>query len=58
MTEGPISTLIKVNKNRKRRIVEESSEEDDFVKPLPKKKKDERKSKIQTKKTFKKGGTT
>ncbi|KAJ0751673.1 hypothetical protein HanPI659440_Chr09g0315561 [Helianthus annuus] len=52
--EDPISTLKKVNKNRKRRIVEESSEEDDFVKPLPKKKKDDRKSKIETKKPSKK----
>ncbi|XP_035842231.1 uncharacterized protein LOC118488912 [Helianthus annuus] len=52
--EDPISTLEKVNKNRKRRTVEESSEEDDFVKPLSKKKKDDRKSKIETKKPSKK----
>ena len=37
--EGPISTLIKIKKNRKRLVIQESSEDDDFVKPPPKKKK-------------------
>ncbi|KAJ0596414.1 hypothetical protein HanHA89_Chr04g0142501 [Helianthus annuus] len=57
--EGPISTLIKINKNRKRLVIEESSEDDDFVKPPQKRKKhekkeDKRQSKIHTKKHSKK----
>ncbi|XP_022019451.1 uncharacterized protein LOC110919491 [Helianthus annuus] len=57
--EGPISSLIKIKKNRKRLVVEESSEDDDFVRPPTKKKKnekkeDKRKSKIETKKHSKK----
>ncbi|MFS8013863.1 hypothetical protein Hanom_Chr15g01338011 [Helianthus anomalus] len=43
-----------MNKNRKRRVVVESSDDDDFVEPLPQKKKDDKRSKIQTKKHSKK----
>ncbi|KAJ0473287.1 hypothetical protein HanOQP8_Chr15g0574861 [Helianthus annuus] len=58
--EGPISSLIKIKKHRKRLVIQESSEDDEFVKPPQKKKKhekkeDKKKSKIVTKKHSKKG---